>query len=160
MNKTGDTMELKRNKILNITTYIISITFYMFIFFIFYKFLLDLHFYYLFITIPVLFLLLSLTISNIIKMFLTIISMVFGRNGNEETIIFIAKAIDFINRITKYTLIGIFTTLLSSIMILDIIMCVNDGNYSLLIISSIIWIVLFYSILKVIVKMIKKEIRL
>ena len=85
-------------------------------------------------------------------MFLTIISMVFGRNGNEETIIFIAKAIDFINRITKYTLIGIFTTLLSSIMILDIIMCVNDGNYSLLIISSIIWIVLFYSILKVIVK--------
>ena len=86
--------------------------------------------------------------------------MIFGRNGNDETIIFIEKAIDFINRITKYTLIGIFTTLLFSIMVLDIIMCVNDANYSLLIISSIIWIVLFYSLLKVIVKMIKKEIRL
>ena len=75
-------MNLKRNKMWNITSYIISITFYLILSLIMYNLIIKLHYYYLFVTIPMLFLFMSLGLTNIIKLFLTIISMVFGRNDN------------------------------------------------------------------------------
>lgn len=153
-------MNFKRNKILNITFYIISITLYSFFSLIAYKLLLDAYYYHLFIIIPIFFLLLYLILSNIIKLLLTIVSIIFGRNDNNEVLDFIDNKIDSINRISKYVLIAIFITLLSSVMILDIILCVNEARFKLLAISIVIWILLYYAIFKVVIKLIKNEIRL
>ena len=94
-NKKGDFMELKRNKILNITFYIISIIFYTIISYFIYKLLVAVSYYYLFILIPLLFLFCTLNIINIVKMLLTIVQMVFGRNDNNEVSDYIDKLIKF-----------------------------------------------------------------
>ena len=64
------------------------------------------------------------------------------------------------NQIYKYTLIGIFIALITSVMILDIMLCVTFENYFLLTISIVIWILLYYLIFRIIVGVIKKEISL
>ncbi len=153
-------MELKRNKIINITFYIISIILYLTISIILYKLLVTLHYFYLFITIPMLFLFSTLCLTNITKTMLTLVSMMFGKNGNEEVIEYIDNKIIGTNRLCKYTLIGIFLTLLLSVMLLDVIYCINKEEYTFLAISIVIWILLFYILFNIIIKMIKKEIKL
>ena len=151
-------MNLKRNKMWNITSYIISITFYLILSLIMYNLIIKLHYYYLFVTIPMLFLFMSLGLTNIIKLFLTIISMVFGRNDNNEVLEYIDNQINSINRLCKYTLTAIFITLLSSLMILDIIYCISKEQYTFIAISIVIWILLYYLLFSNIIKRIKEEI--
>lgn len=153
-------MILKRNKIINITSYTISIIFYLMISLVLYSLLSKLHYYYLFITIPMLFMFVTLTLTNIIKIILTIVSMVFGRNGNDEVLDFIDKKIIGTNRLCKYMLIGIFLTLLFSIMVLDIVYCIFKEEYTFVALSIVVWILLFYLILRIIIKIIKEEIKL
>jgi len=152
-------MNLKRNKMWNITSYIISITFYLILSLIMYNLIIKLHYYYLFVTIPMLFLFMSLGLTNIIKLFLTIISMVFGRNDNNEVLEYIDNQINSINRLCKYTLTAIFITLLSSLMILDIIYCISKEQYTFIAISIVIWILLYYLLFSNIIKRIKEEIK-
>ncbi len=153
-------MSIKRNKLLTITFYIISIIIFLIFSLITYSFLVKLHYYYLFATIPMLFMFVSLALTNIIKLILTTISMVFGQNDNNEIQDFIDIQIDNINRLCKYVLIGIFLTLLFSLMLLEIVYCTIKEEYTFIAISIIVWVLLFYLIFKVIVKIIKKEIRL
>lgn len=159
-NKKGDFMELKRNKILNITFYIISIIFYTIISYFIYKLLVAVSYYYLFILIPLLFLFCTLNIINIVKMLLTIVQMVFGRNDNNEVSDYIDKLIKSTNQLCKYILIAIFTSLLTSVMILDIIYCLNKEKYTFIAFSIVIWILLYYFLFNYIVKMIRKQIRI
>ncbi len=153
-------MEYKRNKIINITLYIVSIIIYLVAAIVLYRLLLILNYYYLFITIPMLLLFSSLCLTNIIKTILTLVSMIFGRNGNDEVITFIENRIKGTNRLCKYTLIAIFITLLTSIMILDIVYCINKEEYTFVAISICVWILLYYLLFGNIIKMIKREIKL
>lgn len=153
-------MEFKRNKLISITTSIVCITIFLIGFLVFNQLLIILNYYYLFVTIPMLFLLGTLVLENIIILFLNITSLVFGRNDNDDVNEFIEKAIKKIKNISKYVLIGVFTALLSSVMILDIILCVIFEKYILVAISIVVWILLYYILFSVIVKMIRKEIRL
>lgn len=153
-------MILKRNKLLSITSYIISIIIYLTLSLVIYGLLVKLHYYYLFVTIPMLFLFCLLTITNIIKLILTIVSMVFGRNDNDEIIEFIDDKIDGTNTLCKYTLIGIFLTLLFSIMVLDIIYCVIKEKYTFVAFSIVIWILLYYMIFRIIIKILRNEIKI
>lgn len=153
-------MEFKRNKILNISFYIVTIIISLTASIVLYQLLVKLHYFFLFITIPMLFLFIALGLTNIIKTILTLVSMIFGRNGNDEVIEFINASLANINRLCKYTFIGIFFALLTSVMILDIIFCVNKEEYTFMAISVIVWILMYYLLFKVIIKMIKKEIRL
>lgn len=107
-----------------------------------------------------LFLFSTLCLTNITKTMLTLVSMMFGKNGNEEVIEYIDNKIIGTNRLCKYTLIGIFLTLLLSVMLLDVIYCINKEEYTFLAISIVIWILLFYILFNIIIKMIKKEIKL
>ena len=65
-----------------------------------------------------------------------------------------------VKNICNYTLIGIFTALLTSVMILDIILCVVFEKYVLVALSIVIWVLLYYMLFTEVIKMIKKEIRL
>lgn len=151
-------MNIKRNKILTITLNILSITLYLSLSLIVYKSLIELNYYYLFITIPLLFLLTTLIISSSIKLILIIISMIFNYNKKEMQK-YINGKISYINDVSTYIIIGIFTSSLTSIMALDITLCLTFSNYSLLIISLVIWILIYYYLLSFIIKIIKKEIR-
>lgn len=153
-------MELKRNKILNITFYTISIIIYLFISYFIYKLLTIVPFYYLFILIPSLFLFCTLLLVNIIKTILTIVSMVFGRNDNDEINDYIYRLISKINQLCKYILIAIFISLLTSVMILDLIYCLNKEKYTFAAISIVIWVLSYYLLFSNIVKMIRKQIRI
>lgn len=153
-------MEIKRGKVITITSYIISIIFYLIILITCYKSLVNLHYYYLFITIPILFLFFSLIVANFIKIFLVSVSLLFDKNENDEIEERIDNLIKDTNRTLKYVLIGIFIALLTSIMVLDIIYCISKEKYELTAISIVIWILLYYIIFTKIVKMIKKQIRI
>ncbi len=151
---------VKRDKLLNITSYIISIVIYVALAFLIYRMLVVVNYYYLFAIIPLLFMFCTLTLTNIIKLILTLVSMIFGQNGNDEVLDFIDKRIEGTNRLCKYTLIGIFLTLLFSIMLLDIIYCIYKEKYTFVALSIVIWILLFYLLFRIIVKIIKKEIKI
>ena len=153
-------MDFKRNKLVRITTSIVGITLFLIIYIVIYKLLLKLNYYYLFITIPMLFLSLTIVLECIIKLLLVIVSLIFGRNDNDEVNEFIEKGIKGVSNLTKYVLIGIFAALLFSLMVLDIIICVFYEKYILVALSIVIWILLYYILFRVIVKMIRKEIRL
>ena len=156
----GDIMFLKRNKLLRITLNIVGITLFSMLSLVTYQTLVEIQYYYLFIIIPMLFLSLTLIIECLIRLLLLIVSLIFGRNGNEEINDFIENSIKQVNRLTKYVLIGIFAALLFSIMVLDIILCVFHEKYTLVALSIVVWILLYYVLFRVIVKMIKKEIKL
>ena len=156
----GDNMDFKRNKLLRITLNIVGITLFLLLSLVFYKLLIQLHYYYLFITIPMLFLSLTVIVECIIRLLLIIVSLIFGRNDNDEVNEFIENAIKKVSNLTKYVLIGIFAALLFSIMVLDITLCVFYEKYILVALSIVIWILLYYILFRVIVKMIRKEIRL
>jgi uncharacterized protein YacL len=82
----------------------------------------------------------------------------FSKNDNDEVLKSINKRIYEINQLYKYTLIGIFIALLTAVMILDIIVCVTFEKFNLLAISIVIWILLYYSIFYVLIKIAKKQI--
>lgn len=153
-------MNFKRNKLLSITLNIVIITIFLLAFVINTQLLLELEYYYLFVTIPMLFLCLTMIISSVIKLLLVISSLIFGRHDNDEVNEYIEKIINKINDLTKYVLIGIFTTLLTSVMVLDIILCVLNEKYLLVALSIVVWILLYYILFRQIVKLIRKEIRL
>lgn len=153
-------MNFKRNKLLSITLNIVIITIFLLTFVINTQLLLELKYYYLFITIPMLFLCLTMIISSVIKLLLVISSLIFGRHDNDEVNEYIEIIINKINDLTKYVLIGIFTTLLTSVMVLDIILCVLNEKYLLVALSIVVWILLYYILFRQIIKVIRKEIRL
>jgi len=150
---------IKRNIALNITFYIISITFYLFLSFIFYRLLLELNLYFLFITIPMLFLFTILSLSNILKLIITLFGIKYGQNDNDEIVESSEKIINYVNKVTRNTLIAIFITLLTSVMILDITICLIDQKITLLSISIVIWVLIYYSLFVALTNMIRQEVR-
>lgn len=153
-------METRGNRFKLITSYILCITVFFVLSIYFYKLILNVNYYYLFIVIPILFLTASSGIFNMIKLILSLISILFDKNDNDEIPRFLNKVIYDINQLYKYTLIGIFVTLLSSVMCLDIILCLSYEKYILLSISIVIWILLYYIIFIIIIQVIKKELNL
>lgn len=153
-------MEIKRGKVMIITSYVVSIIVYLIVSIALYNSLVKIHYYYLFITIPLLFLFCSLIVATFIKIFLIAVSLMFDKNENDDIEKYIMDKIDDVNRTLKYVLIGIFLALLTSIMILDIVFCISKGKYEFTAISIVVWILLYYLMFTKIVKMIKKEIRL
>ncbi len=152
-------MEFRRNKILLITTYAICFLLYLIASIISYNSIFVLNHYYLFITIPVSILFITLTIHNFIKMILIIVSLIYGKNGNSDTSDKIEEMITGTNQTCKYILIAIFVALLSSTVILDTAFCITKEKYTFLGISIVIWILLYYLLFKNIIEMIKKEIK-
>lgn len=153
-------MNSKRHKFKLITGYIAVITIFFVLSIIFYNLLLTTNKYYLFIVIPLIFLSISTSLFNLLKLLFTIVSFMFSKNDNDEVLKSINKRIYEINQLYKYTLIGIFIALLTTVMILDIIVCVTFEKFNLLAISIVIWILLYYSIFYIIVKIVKKQISL
>lgn len=151
---------INRNSFLEITKCIVNISIFLVLSIVFYELILKLHYFYLFITIPMLFLFITITLENIIIMFFQISKLIFGRNDNTEVSDFIEKSIKKVKSISKYTLIGVFTALLTSVMILDIILCVVFEKYILVALSIVIWVLLYYMLFTEVIKMIKREIRL
>ena len=152
-------MEFRRNKILLITTYAICFLLYLIASIITYNSIFVLNHYYLFITIPVSILFITLTIHNFIKMILIIVSLIYGKNGNSDTSDKIEEMITGTNQTCKYILIAIFVALLSSTVILDTAFCITKEKYTFLGISIVIWILLYYLLFKNIIEMIQKEIK-
>ncbi len=156
----GDIMSNKSTRLKLITGYIAIITILFVVSIYFYKLLLIANKYYLFIVIPILFMSVATGLFNLIKLILTIVTMIFDRNDNDEIPKFMNKVVYNVNQIYKYTLIAIFITLLTSVMILDVMLCVTFEQFFLLAISIVIWILLYYLIFHIIVGIIKKEINL
>ena len=133
---------MKRSKALMMTFYVVCILLYCLTTAICYKLMISIRPYFLFIIIPLLLLFLILFLSTFSKMCLIILSSVFGKNGNDEVNDGADKALIQINKFTKYSLIALFITFLTTVMILDIILCVNKERYTLLAISIVVWILL------------------
>ena len=153
-------MTSKRHKFKLLTGYIAVITIFFILSIIFYNLLLTANKYYLFIIVPLLFLSISTSLFNLLKLLFTIVSFAFSKNDNDEVLKVISKKIYDINQFYKYTLIGIFLSLLTTVMILDIIVCVTFEKFNLLAISIVIWILLYYSIFYIIIKIVKRQINL
>ena len=153
-------MTSKRHKFKLLTGYIAVITIFFILSIIFYNLLLTANKYYLFIIVPLLFLSISTSLFNLLKLLFTIVSFAFSKNDNDEVLKVINKKIYDINQFYKYTLIGIFLSLLTTVMILDIIVCVTFEKFNLLAISIVIWILLYYLIFYIIIKIVKRQINL
>ena len=151
-------MNENTHKLKLVTGYIATITIFFVLSIYFYRLLLVANKYYLFVVIPILFLSASIGLFNLIKLLLTILSFIFGRNDNAETLTIINTKIYEVNQLYKFTLIGIFISLLTTVMILDIILCVTFEQYFLLAISIVIWILLYYLIFYILIKTAKKQI--
>ena len=147
-------MNSKKKNAIILVIYFLCLIFYIFGIVKLYKFLFNLHYYFLFVTIPILFLFVTLCITTIFKIIFSICEMTFGVKD------FLISANEYTTRICKYVLIGIFMALLFSLMVLDIILCVNKGKYVLLSLSIVVWILLYYLLFTSIVKLIKREIRI
>ena len=152
-------MKSKNHNLKLITGYVAIITIFFVLSIYLYRSIIIINKYYLFVVIPFLFLSVSISLFNLLKLLLTILLLVFGRNDNDEIIKSIDIMIYNINQLYKYTLIGIFLSLLTVIMILDILLCVNYEKFTLLGISIVIWILLYYSTLSIVVKIVKKQIK-
>ena len=111
----------KKNKLL-MTFYVISIIIYCLVAAILSKYLLLVRPFFLLILIPCYLLFAILFLSSFIKLITIIISMVFGRNGNDEVNEKADKVLRSVTKITRYSLIALFLAFLSSIMILDIVL--------------------------------------
>lgn len=150
-------MDMSRNKLLSITFYIICILLYVFASYISYNLLFELNYYLLILTIPALLLFLSLSISSTMKLLVIVFSMIFSQNDNTEVLEYTNALLNYINRIEKYVLFGIFLAFLSSIMILDIILCAKKEQYTLVSFSIVVWIFLHYLLFKNIITLVKNE---
>ncbi len=153
-------MNSKKKNAIILVIYFLCLIFYIFGIVKLYKFLFNLHYYFLFVTIPILFLFVTLCITTIFKIIFSICEMTFGVKTDEDVKDFLISANEYTTRICKYVLIGIFMALLFSLMVLDIILCVNKGKYVLLSLSIVVWILLYYLLFTSIVKLIKREIRI
>lgn len=112
----------------------------------------DANYYVLSIVIPLLILLIILALDAIIKMFLNLFLLIFGRNDNIETI---EKVEEYKNSISNCRNIGLLLLLLFLIVItmtLDILLCIKYKKIILLFFSLGIWILLIYLVLKCILK--------
>ena len=148
---------MKRNKTLLATFYVVSILIYLIIACICGKLLVAVKPYFLFVLIPSLILFSFLFLSSFTKLLLIVFSVIFGRNGNDEVNEKADNILLLINRITKYSLIGLFLTFLTSIMILDIILCINKEKYVLVSISIVVWILLHTLLFKNIIELVRSE---
>mgnify|MGYP003306276340 CR=1 FL=1 len=86
-------MNSKRHKFKLITGYIAVITIFFVLSIIFYNLLLTTNKYYLFIVIPLLFLSISTSLFNLLKLLFTIVSFMFSKNDNDEVLKSINKRI-------------------------------------------------------------------
>jgi hypothetical protein len=148
---------MAEKKPLMMTLYIIGIIIYFITAAVCYHMLLSVNPYYLFVLLPCLLLFVLLFLSSFIKLIAITISSVFGKNGNDEVN---EKADNFmknVNRITKYSLIGLFLTFLTSVMILDIILCINKEKYTVVAISIVVWILLHTLLFKNIIELVRSE---
>ena len=150
---------INRNEILNITLYIVSVTLYIFLSLLLYLSLYRVNPYYLFVIIPVLFLFTILSLSQLIKIILTLLLLNFRKNGNYTSEEKMYLTIDKVNTMTKYTLVAIFIALLLSIMILDITICFIKDKIVLLSISIVIWFLIGYFLYDFISYKMRKKIR-
>ena len=150
-------MDMSRNKLLSVTFYIICILAYVFASYVSYNLLFELNYYLLILTIPSLLLFLSLAVSSTMKLLIIVFSMIFGQNDNTEVNEYSAALINYINRIERYVLFGLFLAFLSSIMIYDIILCAKKEQYTLISFSIVIWIFLHYLLFKNIINLVKNE---
>ncbi len=148
---------MKRNKTVLMTFYVVSIIIYCLVAAILYRFILLAKPYFLLVLIPCLLLFIILFLSSFIKLIIMAISMIFGKNGNDEVNEGADKALKIVNKITRYSLIGLFLTFLTSIMILDIILCINKEKYTLVAISIVVWILLHTLLFKNIIDLIRSE---
>ena len=148
---------MKRNKTLLATFYVVSILIYLLVACLCGKLLVAVQPYFLFVLIPSLLLFSFLFLSSFSKLLLILFSAVFGRNGNDEVNEKADRILLLINKITKYSLIGLFLTFLTSIMILDIILCINKEKYVLVSISIVVWILLHTLLFKNIIELIRSE---
>lgn len=150
---------INRNEILNITLYIVSVTLYIFLSLLLYLSLYRVNPYYLFVIIPVIFLFTILSLSQLIKIILTLLLLSFRKNGNYISEEKMYLTIDKVNTMTKYTLVAIFIALLLSIMILDITICFIKDKIVLLSISIVIWFLIGYFLYDFISYKMRKKIR-
>lgn len=150
-------MDVSRNKLLSITFYIVCILIYVFASFILYNLLFRVNYYLLILTIPGLLLFLSLAISSTMKLLIIVFSMIFSRNDNTEVLDYTNDLMNYVNRIERYVLFGIFLAFLSSIMIFDIILCAKKEQYTLVSLSIVVWIILHYLLFKNIITLVKNE---
>jgi len=150
---------INRNEILNITLYIVSVTLYIFLSLLLYLSLYRVNPYYLFVIIPVIFLFTILSLSQLIKIILTLLLLNFRKNGNYTSEEKMYLTIDKVNTMTKYTLVAIFIALLLSIMILDITICFIKDKIVLLSISIVIWFLIGYFLYDFISYKMRKKIR-
>ena len=88
-------MNSKRHKFKLITGYIAVITIFFVLSIIFYNLLLTTNKYYLFIVIPLLFLSISTSLFNLLKLLFTIVSFMFSKNDNDEVLKSINKRMYF-----------------------------------------------------------------
>ncbi len=146
-----------RNELLNITSYIVGITLYFILFLIIYFSIYKMNTYYLFVAIPMLFLFVILSLSNLSKTIITLLLMTSRKNGNETTVYKLNNTIKIVNDITKNILIAIFITLLTSIMILDIVLCLYKDKIVLLSYSIVIWFLIYYFLFDFIKYKIQKD---
>ncbi|MBQ4030985.1 MAG: hypothetical protein II625_04450 [Bacilli bacterium] len=146
----------KKNKLL-MTFYVISIIIYCLVAAILSKYLLLVRPFFLLILIPCYLLFAILFLSSFIKLITIIISMVFGRNGNDEVNEKADKVLRSVTKITRYSLIALFLAFLSSIMILDIVLCINKEKYVLVAISIVVWVLLHTLLFKNIIDLIRSE---
>lgn len=156
--RIGEYME-NRNEILNITMYVISLIVYLLFLYLIYNLLFSLPLFYLFITIPSFFLFVILILNNLIKMILTLVKVIFGKKDNTEVRDFVYGGIKYVNKVSEYSLFGIFITMLLSLMTLDIYICVFEEAYVLLSVSIVIWILMYYFLFKGIIERIKMRVR-
>ena len=148
---------MKRNSLLAMTFYIICICLYLVVAVICYKLMINTKAYYLFVLIPVMVLFFILFLSTISKLFLILTSMIFGRNDNDEVNDKTDILIFNVNKITKYALFGLFLSFLSSIMVLDVILCIKKEQYVLVAISIVVWVLLHTLLFKNIIDLIRSE---
>ena len=142
------------NYLKNIAIYSICIVIYSVILFFIINSIMNISMHYLIIAIPLLLLVLILAINNVIKM-LSILCLLPMENKGE----LVEKLIKKTNKLTTYSVIGIFLSLLTSVIILDIIICFKIKNYILIIIAIIVWIFTLISVIKSIKVFIKEKIQ-
>jgi len=148
---------MNKKKPIMMTFYVLGIFIYCIVAALCYKLLIVVNPYYLFVLLPCFLLFIFLFLSSFSKLLAIIFSSIFGRNGNDEVNEKADRFVEVVNKITKYTLIGLFLTFLTSIMILDIILCINKEKYTLVAISIVVWILLHTLLFKNIIELIRSE---
>ena len=150
-------MNFKRNKLASITLYIVCNMLFLLGIAICYQEFMNVEPYFLIVLIPCSVLFVLLFLSSFVKLIIIIMSMVFGGNDNEDTVDAMDKSLVFVNKITKYALAALYVAFLSSVMILDVILCISKERYTLAGISITVWILLHTILFKQIINIARNE---